>query len=279
MRRRIENSILVLVVLALALIACSPRFANSMSVIQPGGAALQGNPICTSTPTLNSLLVWNSTQWCGSLSPVLTNMRIDAPSEGTSALSVYVAASGQAAIATSVSGDTYDRFVYEPGTGLAIGNGAAAPTLVIDESGNWKGNAVTSASGIISFVCHPSANVSVPANTTTEICAITTGTLPAAPHTTWIVSANGQADITLSSTAGNCALSVSDGANTNAVQAGPIAASAETTLTGMVQDQVTTNASLSPTINLNCTVAATVNRLSSILSIYSSALNVTVTPQ
>ena len=77
MKNRITLALLsACLVLAIATCGVPRGPAHAMSIIQPGGAALQGNPICTDTPTPDSALVWTGANWCGSALPTFRTLTL-----------------------------------------------------------------------------------------------------------------------------------------------------------------------------------------------------------
>ncbi len=280
MKNRITLALLsACIVLAIATCGVPRGPAHAMSIIQPGGAALQGNPICTDTPTADSALVWTGADWCGSALPTLRTLQLTQRTIDTFGLIITADNANQPVLQSKASGDSDYRFQYQIGTGLEIGNGTAAPTLVIDESGNWKGNAVTSASGIVGYTCAPTANVSIPASTLTTVCTVTTSTLPSAPHGTWLIQATGQVEDVNGASSTTCVtqLTVGSAATANAITSyGGDPITPATTL----QTQVSASTALTMTLSSYCVAAMTAFQYDKLLtSTPASFATLTVTPQ
>ena len=287
-RRRLENLLLTLIVIAL--IGCGalgPR-ALAMSITQPGGTALQGNPICTGGVTKNAALIWNGTQWCGNTAPQFTTLNVANASGASDYMQTQGDASPGIVFDLGFSSNTFNSLQYVVGTGLEIGNGTVAPTLVINESQQWKGAAIATSNGGTGLTaypaptlngCNPSSDTSIVANTPTTICSGSTGTLPAAPDGTWLIYSTGLAYIVLGASAGNCAEKVTAGSFTAVADFGPAAASTGDTLSTLLITTPGSNASISFSLIVECTVAATVKKNDTIFSATASGASILILPQ
>lgn len=135
-RRRIENLILALVVIALVCVGGIHSALHAMQITQPSVNTIQGSSICSDTPSAPALLYFGGTNWCGTANPSISVIKSDGGSIGQGGFDAMVGSAGEWAFSGAVDGDSDAREVIAPGTGLQIGTGTATPTTVIDENTN-----------------------------------------------------------------------------------------------------------------------------------------------
>ena len=287
MRRRIENLLFALIVIAL--IGCGalgPR-ALAMSVSQPSRSQIQDVSICSGTPAANSLLFYDGTNWCGSQTPAVSTLTADGGTASAASIIATSAGLGDLLLTAKLAGDVSPRYIIDPGVGLLIGNGTSNPPAVIDEGENWKGTNIPTTKGGTGLAAYPQvaigpqllgSNISLTANTLTAVVTFAFGTIPAAPDSHWELVTTGQVTFLNGATAGTCAIEVSDVTATAGANIG-LGASIGASITTSLYDVLTSGNSLTVTLSAECTQAATAEKNNfGITTVPGTVLNVAMIP-
>ena len=110
-------------------------------------SSIQGYPFCTTAPSAEGVLQYNGGNWCNTPTPIVGSILLYAATGQSGNIASNVDVSGHSALDADVKGDAYFRYSLVPGVGFQIGNGAAGPTTIINESKQWVGAPVATLYG------------------------------------------------------------------------------------------------------------------------------------